>query len=104
MLIFGSLLIAPVLPFAGVSFAPSVLVGETVWLLVAQIAIFSATYALYFILQKLAGPVYLSQIGSVAAIFGAALAVVALGEIANAGLLVAAALILAGVVLVNRRR
>jgi drug/metabolite transporter (DMT)-like permease len=40
----------------------------------------------------------------VAAIFGAALAFLALGEPANAGLLIAAGLILAGVVLVNRRR
>jgi drug/metabolite transporter (DMT)-like permease len=104
MLIFGSLLIAPVLPLAGVSFAPNVWTSAAIWLLVAEIAIFSTTYALYFVLQKLAGPVYLSQIGSVAAIFGAALAVLALGEPTNAGLLIAAALILAGVVLVNRRR
>jgi drug/metabolite transporter (DMT)-like permease len=104
MLIFGSLLIAPILPLAGVSFAPTAFTSAVVWLLVAEIAIFSMTYALYFALQKLAGPVYLSQIGSVAAIFGATLAVLALGEPANAWLLIAAALILAGVVLVNRRR
>jgi drug/metabolite transporter (DMT)-like permease len=104
MLIFGSALLAPVLAFAGISFAPAALKGSAAWLLAGQTAIFTATYALYFVLQKLAGPVYLSQIGSVAAIFGAALAVLALGEPANAGLLIAAALILAGVVLVNRRR
>jgi drug/metabolite transporter (DMT)-like permease len=104
MLIFGAILLAPVLALAGVAPAPAVFTIAALWLLVAQIAIFSATYALYFALQKLAGPVYLSQIGSVAAIFGAALAVFALGEAASAGLLIAAALILVGVVLVNRRR
>jgi drug/metabolite transporter (DMT)-like permease len=104
MLIFGSALLAPVLALAGVPLAPVAITRAAAWLLVGQTAIFTATYALYFVLQKLAGPVYLSQIGSVAAIFGAALAFLALGEPANAGLLIAAGLILAGVVLVNRRR
>jgi drug/metabolite transporter (DMT)-like permease len=56
------------------------------------------------VLQKLAGPVYLSQIGSVGAIFGAALAVFALGEPAGAALFLAASAILFGVFLVNWAR
>jgi drug/metabolite transporter (DMT)-like permease len=43
-------------------------------------AVFAAQYLLLFRLQRLAGPVYLSQIGSVAAVAGAGLAVAALGE------------------------
>ena len=104
MLIFGALLMAPGLAVFGIPFGPSILAGATLWLLIAQTIIFAATYALYFLLQKLAGPVYLSQIGSVAAVLGAALAVLALGEPAGAPLFVAAGLILVGVVLVNRNR
>lgn len=104
MLIFGSLAIAPCLIIAGVPFGPTGLQGLALWLLITQTLVFTATYALYFVLQKLAGPVYLSQIGSVAAVFGAALAVLALGEPAGPALLAAAALILIGVILVNRKR
>ena len=104
MLIAGGLLTTPILAIAGIPFAPESWRGETQLLLAAQTLVFGLTYALYFILQKLAGPVYLSQIGSVAAVVGAAIAVLALGEPAGQGLLVAAALILLGVVLVNRRR
>lgn len=78
--------------------------GEALMLLLAQSAIFAVMYALYFVLQRLAGPVYLSQIGSVGAVSGAAIAVILLGEAPPEGLLVAAALIVVGVVLVNRRR
>lgn len=104
MLIFGSLLIAPGLFAFGIPFGPARLAGAALWLLVGQTIIFAATYALYFLLQKLAGPVYLSQIGSVAAVIGGALAVLALGEPAGVSLFVSAGLILAGVVLVNRGR
>jgi drug/metabolite transporter (DMT)-like permease len=104
MLIAGSLLTIPILALAGIPFAPTALRSEALWLLAAQTLVFALTYALYFVLQKIAGPVYLSQIGSVAAIVGAALAVAALGEPAGPALFAAAGLILIGVVLVNRRR
>lgn len=104
MLIAGALLTAPILALAGIPFAPNAFRSEALWLLAAQTLVFTLTYALYFVLQKIAGPVYLSQIGSVAAIVGGALAVLALGEPAGPALFAAAALILIGVVLVNRRR
>ena len=105
------------------SLAPGMLLGGALWLLpwlwlergsgagadpksalvlLAQITVFAMTYALYFILQKIAGPVYLSQIGSVGAIVGTGLAVLVLGEPAGWSLVSALVLILAGVFLVNR--
>jgi drug/metabolite transporter (DMT)-like permease len=104
MLIFGAILTAPSAILVGAPFRPTTLDARALGLLAAQSAVFTLTYALYFVLQKLAGPVYLSQIGSVAAVSGAAIAVAALGEPAGLSLLVAAALILMGVLLVNRRR
>jgi drug/metabolite transporter (DMT)-like permease len=53
-------------------------------------------YLLQFRLQALAGPVYMSQIGAVAAAVGAVLAVVVLGEALPAGFWPASLLIVAG--------
>ena len=103
MLIAAALLLAPVLAVAGVPLVPPVNVTKAA-LLLAQIGIFSATFSLIFLLQSLAGPVYLSQIGSVGAAAGGAIAIVLLGEPASPGLAVAAMAILAGAWLVNRTR
>lgn len=73
-------------------------------LLACQSGIIAVTYILFFFLQYLAGPVYLSQIGSVAAIFGSLIAILVLGESARPVLLLAAIFILLGVFLVNRTR
>ncbi len=103
MLIAAALTLLPYLVVTGVPFAPA-LDATTLTLLAVQIAVFSATYSLIFQLQALAGPVYLSQIGSVGAAAGAAIAVVVLGEPAGLGLVVAALAIFAGAFLVNRAR
>lgn len=65
--------------------------------LATQIGSFSAMYVMYFILQKLAGPVYFSQIGTVGAAIGTPLAVFWFGEALPAQIGVAATLIVAGV-------
>lgn len=101
MLLGGALLLAPF------SFGSGDLLPATegaFYFLPAQVFVFSATYALYFTLQKLAGPVYLSQIGAVGALAGAAIATVALAEAPVPMMVPAAIAILAGVVMVNRRR
>ncbi len=103
MLIAAALTLLPYLVLAGVPFAPA-LDTATIALLAIQIAVFTATYSLIFALQALAGPVYLSQIGSVGAAAGAAIAVAVLGEPAGPGLVVATLAILAGAFLVNRTR
>lgn len=104
MLLASALLLSPWVLSGGVTLpqggTPTVVLG----LLGAQIAVFVGVYSLYFLLQKLAGPVYLSQIGPVGAIAGAVLAVVVLGEATGWPTLLAGAAILTGVVLVNRSR
>lgn len=72
-------------------------------LLAGQSLISAIMFGLYFRLQALAGPVYLSQIGSVSAVIGVGLAFILFNEIPTGADMVAAALIAAGIVLVNRR-
>ena len=72
-------------------------------LLLAEIAVFTVLYLFYFVLQRLAGPVYLSQIGIVAAIIGTVIAVLALNEPTPPNLGMAAVLIIAGTVLFHQR-
>ncbi len=66
---------------------------ETATLLALQVALFSILYLFYFILQRMAGPVYLSQIGLVGAIVGTLAAVILLGENVPQNLLIAAVLV-----------
>jgi len=75
-------------------------------LIAVQAAAFAILYVIYFVLQKRGGPVYLSLIGSVAAVVGVPLAVLLLGETWPSGIVVAAGLIGAGIWLVTgiRRR
>lgn len=85
----------------GIPAAPAVWTGEAVTLLVAQIAIFGLQYGLYFRLQQIAGPVYLSQIGSVAAVVGLALGFLVFNEVPNAAKLAAVVFVGIGIVLVT---
>ncbi|WP_330631237.1 DMT family transporter [Halocatena halophila] len=66
-------------------------------LILAQTAVFSVLYLLYFVLQKTGGPVYLSLLGSVGAIVGVPIAVLLLGEAPPQGLAVGGVLIAVGV-------
>ncbi|SDG81523.1 EamA-like transporter family protein [Pseudomonas flavescens] len=102
MLFGGALLLLPLALFE-VSLAPTLDSVLAISLLVAQMALFAIVYALYFVLQKLAGAVYLSQIGSVAAMLGAAMAVTLLGERGSLPMLLAALCIVGGVLLVAWR-
>ncbi len=89
---------------AGVPMMPQVWSPENTFLLAAQTAIFGVQFALYFRLQKAAGPVYLSQIGSVAAITGLVLGYMVFAEgldPAKLGAAIAAGL---GILLVSRSR
>ena len=77
---------------------------EATGLLAAQITIFTFQYGLYFRLQHTAGPVYLSQIGSVAAVIGLGLGYLAFVEVPNMAKLAAVAAVGAGIVLVSKGR
>jgi len=92
--IFGLALSEPLLP-SQPGFEPWLLAG-------GQAAVFAVQYYLYFQLQKVAGPVYLSQIGSVAAIAGLGLAFVLFGEVPVLAQVAAVLAVGAGVVLVSR--
>lgn len=70
----------------------------------AQSVAFALQYLLFFVLQKRGGPVYLSLLGSVAAIIGVPIAVLLLGEAWPGGIAMGAALIAAGIALVSRYR
>ncbi|GKW50052.1 DMT family transporter [Halomonas sp. NCCP-2165] len=71
-------------------------------LLALEATVFTVLYLFYFVLQKLAGPVYLSQIGAVAAVVGTLIAVLALGEAPPPNLGLAALLVVAGSLLFQR--
>jgi len=100
MLVASGVMLVPLSLLAATTGAtpPLVVAG---FLLAVQTVVFATLYTLYFVLQKIAGPVYLSQIGSVAAIVGTALAVLVLGEAPPPALAASAVLIAIGVVLVT---
>ena len=68
----------------------------------AQSAAFAVQYLLFFVVQQRGGPVYISLLGSVAAVVGSVIAIGLLGEAAPQGLVVGGALIALGVGLVTR--
>ncbi|SHM11280.1 DMT family transporter [Phytopseudomonas punonensis] len=102
MLLGGALLLGLTALF-GVDFSPNLSSTMGVGLMLVQMLLFAAVYALFFILQKLAGTVFLSQIGSVAAITGAAMAIGLLGEQGSLSLALSALCIVVGVLLVAWR-
>ncbi len=103
MLLAGTALVGLFAAIFGFSIGAPELAAPAAVPLAAQIASTTSTYALYFTLQKIAGPVYLSQIGSVGGVVGVGIAVLVLGEAAPPALLLATVMIVAGVVLVSRR-
>lgn len=102
MLVFGAATMVGVLLLFGIEFGPGAWTLESGGLLAAQSLTFAVLYDAYFRLQKLAGPVYLSQIGSVAAVTGIALAYLIFTEIPSTQQSIAAILVAIGLVLVNR--
>lgn len=102
MLLAGALLLTPaalIVDLSPLHHSPTAL-----WLLLAQVLLFSTMYALYFMLQKIAGAVFLSQMGSVTALSGAGLAIYVFGEPGSPVMGLAALCITLGVVLVALRR
>lgn len=67
----------------------------------AQTTTFCVQYWLFFILQQRGGPVYLSLLGSVAAVVGSAIAIILLNETAPAGLVPAGVAIAVGITLLT---
>lgn len=101
LLVAGALLVAGLLA-AGLPLQPAAWSLATAGFLAGQTAVFALFYLLFFLLQKLAGPVYLSQIGSVGALVGVGLATLLLHEPLTVKILAAGALVAGGIFLVNR--
>jgi drug/metabolite transporter (DMT)-like permease len=104
MMLTGFVALALFNAVTGTPVTPDSWTPAALWLLAAQIAIFALQYGLYFRLQQAAGPVYLSQIGSVAAVTGLGLGYLVFGEIPDAARLAAVAAVGAGIVLVSLGR
>lgn len=68
----------------------------------AAIMAFCVQYVAFFRLQRIAGPVYLSQVGSLAALFGGAAAVLFFGETLPSGAIPAGLLIALGIAVFQR--
>lgn len=103
MLVASAIFLVAASMLPGLSLAVPTEQGAPLLLILAQAASFSVLYMFFFLLQKVAGPVYLSLMGSVAAVFGAAIAILLLGEAPPRGLLIAAVLIASGIALVTHQ-
>jgi drug/metabolite transporter (DMT)-like permease len=104
MLLCGAAVTLPfALWFEGVAGLGALFHFPTLIILLAAIASFVAQYSAFFKLQQIAGPVYMSQIGSVAALFGSPVAVVILGERLPQGFTVAALLMVIGLAVFQSR-
>ena len=103
MLATGGLLLLPVVLVADLLRVGWTLDGGLILgLLAAQVATFTLLYYLFFILQRQAGPVYLSQIGPVAAVVGPTIGIFLLGEAPPANLLSAGLLMAVGLTIFHR--
>lgn len=108
MLLLGGLMILPFAVWTEGGGAVSALWrGSALQVLTcASVAVFALKFVTYFQLQHVAGPVYLSQIGTVGAAVATPVAVIYLGEVLPWNFAGAIVLIVAGVVLfeLGRRR
>lgn len=76
--------------------------GELTLLTLANLTVFAVQFIFYFILQRLAGPTYLSQIGSVAAALGITIAYFVFNEAVPENFIIAIFLIVSGAVFFQR--
>jgi len=103
MMFGGALTLIPFVLFFEAGQAVSVFNSSRVIVLLAiEVIVFTILYLFYFLLQQLAGPVYLSQIGTVAALSGMSIGVFVLGEAAPPNIGLAGVLVTIGIVLFQR--
>ncbi|APF36924.1 hypothetical protein BOQ54_05935 [Chelatococcus daeguensis] len=104
MLLAGALWLSPFVAVNGTQLLARGPASGSGAIIAAQVSVSALMYVLYFQLQRVAGPVYLSQIGYVAAGFGVAIAVAVFAETVTLAMLAGLALIAGGVFLVTPRR
>lgn len=103
MLLGGALTLLPFALISEPGQLPALLGSAAVGrLLLLEIAVFAIQYVFLFVLQRLAGPVYLSQIGTVAALVGTLVAVGLMGEAPPPNLALAGTLVALGLTLFHR--
>ncbi|MEQ8707679.1 MAG: DMT family transporter [Rhodospirillales bacterium] len=105
MLMMASLVSLPfALVFEGAAGLSDLVSSRTLVIFtLTNIGLFALQFVAYFRLQLIAGPVYMSQIGSVSAAIGTPLAVILLGEVLPPVFPVAVLLIVAGAILFQIR-
>jgi drug/metabolite transporter (DMT)-like permease len=96
--------LAPLFLFQGGSIVLAGLSGSGLAIVLLQVAVSTLHYWLFMHLQIAGGPVYLSQIGYVAAAVGVVLAYILFGALPTWSLVAGIALIATGVLLVRPRR
>lgn len=97
MLLASALWVLPLAAWQGLA------AGADHWAVPVMAALTGLTYVFFFALQKAAGPVYLSQIGYVAAPVGMAAGIAVFGERPGLGAVLGIVLIAAGILIGNRR-
>jgi drug/metabolite transporter (DMT)-like permease len=75
-----------------------------VTLIIVQAIVFAAQFSLLFVVQKIAGPVFLSLIGAISALFGIPFAVLILNETMLPALIPASTLIFLGMVFMLKQQ
>ncbi len=78
--------------------------GPGEWAVLGQICVTSVAFILFFEIQRLSGPVYLSQVAYVVCLAGVFWGFIFFGEVHSLWVWVAGGLILAGLGLLNLRR
>ncbi|WP_456268832.1 DMT family transporter [Kushneria sp. AK178] len=105
MMLGGAMILLPLSLLAGPAPIAAIFDSADGLLMVAaEAAIFALLYFLYFVLQRMAGAVYLSQIGIVAAPIAITLSVIVFDEPIPPHLLMAGVLILLGVLMFQYAR
>ena len=103
MLAAATMVILPVALVRGDTYLPRFPMGQAEFAIMAQIAISSVGYMLFFEIIRLAGPVFFSQVGYFVTIAGVSWGAWIFGESHTGWVWAAALLILVGLTLVNIR-
>lgn len=103
MLLGAALLLVPVMPVMGGFYLPFTGAAAATAIIMTQILVTAVGYLLFFELQRIAGPVYLSQVGYVMTTAGLIFAMVIFGESYSLWVWGAVALVFLGVAVTNSR-
>ena len=104
MLIAGGILVVPVALATGAFAVPTALLAANLPLILLQVALYAVSGILIYEMQRIAGPVFLSQLGYVIPPIGLAWGLGVFGETLSPLNVAGLGLIAAGLLLINLRR